>query len=98
MVDSELPDVVRGTAASALCRLLRCQPSCLPALLEMGGVELLAAGEQAVRQHGNAGRGPGCVHACMLQATFSCLQEGVVAFVRPSTCLALLCPHYATTC
>lgn len=98
MVDSELPDVVRGTAASALCRLLRCQPSCLPALLEMGGVELLAAGERAVRQHGNAGRGPGCVHACMLQATFSCLQEGVVAFVRPSTCLALLCPHYATTC
>ncbi|PRW59606.1 kinase [Chlorella sorokiniana] len=44
MVDSELPDVVRGTAASALCRLLRCEPSCLPPLLELGGVELLAAG------------------------------------------------------
>lgn len=44
MMDSDLPDVVRGTAASALCRLLRCQPSCLPSLLELGGVELLGAG------------------------------------------------------
>ena len=44
LVDSKLPDVVRGTAASALCRLLRCQPSCLQSLLELGGVDLLAAG------------------------------------------------------
>ncbi len=53
LVDSELPDVVRGTAASALCRLLRCQPSCLPALLEIGGVELLAAGERGLNSTGS---------------------------------------------
>ena len=44
LVDSRLPDVLRGTAASALCRLLRCQPGCLPTLVEVGGVDLIAAG------------------------------------------------------
>ncbi|KAL4419367.1 hypothetical protein ABPG75_005869, partial [Micractinium tetrahymenae] len=44
LVDSKLPDVLRGTAASALCRLLRCQPACLPALLDQGGMDLVAAG------------------------------------------------------
>lgn len=44
LVESKLPDVLRGTAASALCRLLRCQPSCLTSLVEMGGLELIASG------------------------------------------------------
>jgi hypothetical protein len=45
IVDGRLPDVLRGTAASALCRLLRCQPSCLEDLVNMGGVDLIAAGK-----------------------------------------------------
>lgn len=45
IVDGHLPDVLRGTAASALCRLLRCQPGCLAALVDMGGVDLIVAGE-----------------------------------------------------
>lgn len=50
LVSSRLPDVVRGTAASALCRLLRCAPGCLQALVELGGVELVAAGAFRVPQ------------------------------------------------
>ncbi|EFN50873.1 hypothetical protein CHLNCDRAFT_141668 [Chlorella variabilis] len=44
LVDSKLPDVLRGTAASALCRLLRCQPGCLASFVEAGGLDLVAAG------------------------------------------------------
>jgi hypothetical protein len=46
-VDSKLPDVVRGTAASALCRLLRCQPDCLPPLLELGNFDTIVGGAAA---------------------------------------------------
>ena len=42
---AQVPDVVRGTAASALCRLLRCQPSCLDLMVEVGIAEVAAAGE-----------------------------------------------------
>lgn len=37
-------DPFRGTAASALCRLLRCKPSLVPLLLDQRGMALAAAG------------------------------------------------------
>jgi hypothetical protein len=47
LVDSKLPDVVRGTAASALCRLLRCRPACLPPLLDLGNFDTIVGGAAA---------------------------------------------------
>ncbi len=38
-------DTFRGTAASALCRLLRCKPSLLPGFLDQGGMAFIANGK-----------------------------------------------------